>query len=752
MTTSSSATAFPRRDFLKAGGALLIGFAAAPQMRAQQQAELIPVDLTAGPGQPDPDQVDTWMAIHADNTATIFFGYVDLGQGIATSLLQIAAEELDLDMAQMKTARLETGKGPNQGNTGASSGVNRGGPRIRLAAAEARQALLRMASTHLNTPAGRLTVASGVVSVAGNPAQSVSYGQLIGDRRFEVPYTGKAPIKDYRIHKIVGTSVPRIDIPDKASGKYVYMQQVRVPGMLHGRVVRPRGQGSYADGARVINVDAASIRDIPGARVIRRGDFVGVVAPTEWGAVQAARELRVAWDLPGALPASPAELFDRMRAAKTIDRLVLDRGDVSSAFSHAAHVVSGRYDSPYQAHAPFAPSCAVADVKADSALVMCSSQGVYGARAPIATVLGMPQEKVTIQYYQGSGSFGHACFNDAAQAAALMSQEAGAPVRVQFMRWDEHGWDFYQPAHTADVKIAIDATGKLVAYEYHGWQHTWSQTETTAQLAAGHAAAEGDGPRAQALTPFNVGDMYAIPNWRIVNHRVPGLKGYLKGGNLRSPLDVAISFGAEQVIDELAYAADMDPYLFRRQNINDDRWLAVLDAVARAAQWKPRKAAVNLSSARVVTGRGIGLGTHLSSYGAAAAEIEVDKQTGVIVAKRMYGALEAGQAINPGIIESQITGMMVQAASRVLKEEVKFSTTNVNTVDWASYPILRFAESPEVTAIVIKRQDQRSTGAGEEALASGAAAIANAFFDATGVRLREHPMTPARVLAALKKA
>jgi len=751
MTRVSPAAAFPRREFLKAGGALLIGFTVAPRTSAQQ-ADPIPVDLTAGPGQPDPDQVDTWIAIHADNTATIFFGYVDLGQGIATSLLQIAAEELDLDMAQMKTARLETGKGPNQGNTGASSGVNRGGPRIRLAAAEARQALLGMASTRFNTPVEQLTVASGTVSVTGNPAQSVTYGQLIGDRRFDVPYTGKAPVKDYRTHKIVGTNVPRIDIPDKASGKYVYMHHVRVPGMLHGRVVRPRGQGSYADGARVMSVDAASIRDIPGARVVRRGDFVGVVAPTEWSAVRAARQLKVTWDLPAELPATSAELFERMRAAKTIDRLVLDRGDVRDAFAHAAHVVSGRYDSPYQAHAPFAPSCAVADVKADSALVMCSSQGVYGARPAIANVLRMPQEKVTIQYYQGAGSFGHACYNDAAQAAALMSQEASAPVRVQFMRWDEHGWDFYQPAHTADVKIAIDAGGKLVAYEYHGWQHTWSQTETTAQLAAGHLAAEGDGPRAQALTPFNVGDMYAIPNWRIVNHRVPGLKGYLKGGNLRSPLDVAISFGAEQVMDELAHAANMDPYLFRRQNINDDRWLAVLDAVAKAAKWTPRKAAANLSSARVVSGRGIGLGTHLSSYGAAAAEIQVDKQTGVIVAKRMYGALEAGQAINPGIIESQITGMMVQAASRVLKEEVKFSSTNVTSVDWVGYPILRFAESPEVTAIVIKRQDQRSTGAGEEALASGAAAIANAFFDATGVRLREHPMTPARVLAALKNA
>ena len=284
MTHVSTPTAFPRREFLKAGGALLIGFTVSSRALAQQAA-LLPGELAPGPGQPDPDQIDTWIAIHADNSATVFIGHVDLGQGIATTMLQIAAEELDLGMDQVKTVRLETGKGPNQGNTGASSGISRGGPRVRLAAAEARQALLQMASTRLSAPVDRLTVARGVVSVAGNPAQSVTYGQLIGDRRFDVPYTGKAPIKDYRTHKIVGTSVPRIDIPDKASGTYVYMQHVRVPGMLHGRVVRPRGQGSYADGARVTSVDATSIRDIPGARVIRRGDFVGVVAPSEWSAM-----------------------------------------------------------------------------------------------------------------------------------------------------------------------------------------------------------------------------------------------------------------------------------------------------------------------------------------------------------------------------------------------------------------------------------------------------------------------------------
>jgi nicotinate dehydrogenase subunit B len=743
------AAGFARRDFLKSGGVLVIGAALAPELLAQQG--VLP-DIAGRVLQPDPDQLDTWIAIHADNTATIFIGHHELGQGISTSLLQIAAEELDLDMSQVKSVPLETGKTPNQGGTAASAGIARGGPRIRLAAAEGRQALLQIASKRLGAPVDELTVSSGVVSVVGKPAQSVTYGELIGDRRFGVAFTGRAPIKDYRTHKIVGTRAPRVDIPSKVTGTYTYMQQVRVPGMLHGRVVRPRGQGSHFDGARVLNVDASSIRDIPGVRIVRRGDFVGVVAADEWSAVRAAQNLRVSWEMPAILPSSREALFERMRTADTADQIVLDRGDVAAAFAGAAHVASGRYDSPYQIHGTFAPNCAIADVKANEALVICSSQFIYAARAIIADVTNLPQEKITVRYCESSGTFGRSCYDDVAAAAAVMSQEIRAPVRVQFMRWDEHGWEAYQAAHSADVKIAADTKGNIIAYEYHGWQHGWGLGVVTDQFATGRAASESTGIRAQGPTPFNTGDMYLIPNWKLVSHRVPGLKGYLKGTQLRSPFDIALSFGAEQTVDELAYMANIDPYMFRRQNINGDGWLSVLDAVAKAANWTSRRAATGPSAGRILKGRGIALGTHLSSYGAAVSEIEVDTQTGVITAKHMYGAIDAGQAINPGIIEQQITGQMCQAASRILKEEVKFSTTNVTSLDWVSHPVLRFGEAPEVTAISVMRQDKPSSGAGEEALAAGGAAIANAFFDATGVRMRTFPLTPHRVLEALKKA
>jgi len=373
-------------------------------------------------------------------------------------------------------------------------------------------------------------------------------------------------------------------------------------------------------------------------------------------------------------------------------------------------------------------------------------------------VLGIPVDKISIQYYEGSGTFGHSCHDDAAEAAAILSQAAGKPVRVQFMRWDEHGWDNYGPAHLAEVRAGIDADGNIVAYEYHGTQHIWARTETSEQLALGtpaeeNATAPGPGRplgAAQTVTPFTLGVMYGIPNMRLVNHRVPG-QGYLKGQSLRSPLDVSFSFASEQAIDELAHLADMDPFLFRQRNIKDPRWLGVLNAVAKAAGWTPRKAASNLSNANVVKGRGIALGTHLTSYGAAVAEIEVDKKSGRILAKHMYGALDAGLTVNPAFVENQITGMLVQAASRMLKEEVTFSATNVTSLDWDTYPILRFEECPEVTAIVVQQVKEKSDAAGEEVVGPAAAAIANAFFDATGVRLQEYPLTPNRVLSALAR-
>ena len=449
-----------------------------------------------------------------------------------------------------------------------------------------------------------------------------------------------------------------------------------------------------------------------------------------------------------ALPGNDA-LYQKMRTGETQDREVTNRGDVNAALGSAAHTISMNCTGPYQMHACFGPNCALADVKKDSAVLMCSTQDVYGTRGGVARVLGLPQNSVRVQYQDGAGTYGHSCYDDVAQAAALLSQLAGAPVRLQFMRWDEHGWDNYGPAHVGEVKAAADGTGKIVAYEYQGWHHNWANVETSEQLALGKPAAEWAAGAAQMVSQ-NCGGMYDIANFRLVNHKIPGLL-YLKGAWLRSPLDLSFTFTSEQAIDQLAYLLGLDPYEFRRRNIKDPRWLGVLDAAAKAANWTPRRAASNASKSATVTGRGIGIGTHLASYGGAVAEIEVNKETGRVIAKHMYGAIDAGQVVNPGNVEAQICGQLVQTCSRMFKEEVKFNTTNVTSLDWASYPILRFDESPEVTAVVVQRLTERPSGAGEEVMAAAAGAIGNAFFDATGVRMREYPMTPARVLAALKR-
>ena len=445
---------------------------------------------------------------------------------------------------------------------------------------------------------------------------------------FNLPFTGKAPVKAPRDYKIVGTSVPRKDIPAKAAGTHTHMQHIRWPGMWHGRVVRPRGQGSYGDGARVASVDERSIGHIPQARALRRGDFVGVVAPNEWDAVRAARELRVTWETKTTLPGTSG-MHAQMRNSKTVDRVVVEKGNVEAALRGAARVVTQSYRGPYQAHAPFAPNCAIADVGGVQAVVMCSTQNLYETRAKVAKVTGVPEDRVSVVYYESSGSFGHSCYDDAAEAAAIMSRLIYKPVRVQFMRADEHGWDNYGPAHFAEVSMGVDAAGKVVAYQYDGWQHGWMVAETSEQLALGTPPAETTGPIAQEMSPLNLGSMYEIPNRLLVNHRVLGIHGYLKGSNLRSPLDISFAFASEQTLDELAYLAGADPYEFRRNNMTDGRWLAVLDAVARASQWQPRKAAAKLSNERVVTGRGIALGTHTSSYAAAVAEIEVNRDTGL---------------------------------------------------------------------------------------------------------------------------
>ena len=548
-----------RRSFLKAvgAGALTVGF----------NLPLLPGSAAfaaeaAADGRKD---ATSWIRVARNGEVTCYFGMVELGQGNSTTMLQLIAEELDVPMGQMRGEQVDTTRSMNQGATVSSSSIQQAGPALRVAAASLRQEIVRRASQKLGIGADELTTDAGFVRGRG---QSVAYGDLIGDTDDRIPVVEKVRLKNPAAYTIVGKDLPRRDLAAKVAGTVTYVHQIRVPDMLHGRVVRPEGQGAYGQEAAVLSVDEGSIAQIPNATVIRRGNFVGVVAPKQWDAIKAARDLKVVWDLKDTLPANRDELFSRMRADQAKDRVMLAEGDVAAVMP--AVVVSDTFHGPYQAHAPFGPACALADVKAASATIDCSSQDVFSLRERVAAITGVPSAKVQVRFSEGSGCYGHSCYDDAAIAAAIMSKVAGKPVRVQFMRQDELGWDNYGPAHVGELSIGADQNGKLVSYDYAAWQHSWMFEETSETLATEKRPREyPDAVGSLFLNKFDAGGMYAIANRRLVDHLIPIHNGYLKGANLRSPMDLHYSFASEQLIDRLARDLKIDPVEIRRRNVQD---------------------------------------------------------------------------------------------------------------------------------------------------------------------------------------
>jgi nicotinate dehydrogenase subunit B len=773
---------FSRKTFVKGGGALIVGFSlAGAGLAGKAQAAVTP----------DPGQVDSWVIINADNTATILSGKVELGQGSSTGLLQIAGEELDMGMRQLKFGRHETGYTPNTGTTSASLSIRQGGPQVRAACVEARKALLAMASTKLGVAVGGLSVAAGVVSGGG---KSVTYGDLIGGKQFNItlpasytmsqatsagftfaggPRVGLIPgdpgTKPASQYKLVGTRVPRIEIPDIVSGVHTYLHNVRLPGMLHGRIVRPRGQGAWGTGAPIISVDENSIKSIANVQIVRKGDFLGVVAPKEYDAIQAAAQLKVKWQDSPVLP-SAGGLFAQMRkhdsAGLAPATLSVNTGNVDAAFASAAQKVSASFSYPYNSHAPIGPTCAVADVKPGSAVVLSNTENAYGLRTKVATALGLPESAVRVQWWEGSSGYGDdAPYDDAGVSAALMSQLTGNPVRLQFMRWDEFGWDGYPPAQLSDIRAGIDTKGNIVAFDYTAFVIPYSDSSVP---AASELIGIKPAPKATAAVydTSRAGAQYNLPNRRLIFKSLPSWKAtYFNVGFMRAPDSPQAPFAAEQVIDELAYAAKMDPVAFRLQNVtqsepNKTRWSNLVNAVTQAAGWQPKVAGSSRAQGDVVSGRGfammdrssVTIGSFANTIGASVADIEVNKKTGKIVVKHLYVGMDAGMSVNPGLVENQIVGGTIQTVSRALYEQVNFDKSHVTSLDWVSYPVLRFKDSPQVTPIVVQHMDLPPLGVGQEMVQTIAPAIANAFFDATGVRLRSAPMSPPRVRAALKAA
>jgi len=831
---------YSRRSFVKGGGALIVGFslagAAAKAAGAADQNQF----TSFGPA--PSNAIDSWIVLNPDNTIMVKLGKVELGQGSVTGLLMVAAEELNADMSQMRWFNNDTDVTPNQGTTAGSSSISSGGKQVRAAAAAAYAVLQQMAATQLGVAAGTLTASKGVFSGGG---KTITYAKLLNGKVFNVtmgpqynldptgpptasaaqsvsspgsgsneglaktevlptppfvasPGPGLSPgapyTKPVSQYKLVGLrpGPQRVDLPAKITGSYTYVQNIRIPGMLHGRVVRPRGQGAYGDGTapKILSVDPSSVKHIPNVTIVQKGNFLGVTAKLEWDAIQAAALLKVQWAPMPELSGS-GNIWRQMRTQDSQGQVNatanVNMGNVGAALGSAAHVVSETYEYPYNAHVPIGPTCCVADVTKDGARIFSNTQNAYSLRSSVAAVLKLDANQVRVSYYEGSSVFGNAPYEDCAEAAAIMSQAVGAPVRLQFMRWDEHGWDNYGPPQLMDVRGGVDDKGNLVATDMTIYTVPWYTTKATeAQLGY-----EQQFSTTAQIDTSNNGTQYNLKNRRVIGKALPVKNNYFKSIWLRAPAAPQTCFAYEQMIDELAYAAKMDPLEFRLQNIATnasdqangltaltwDRWKMVLQRAQQLASWKPRMAASQVGSGSVVTGRGVALGTFAGTPVANIAEIEVNRKTGKIRPLTFYSAQDTGLTVFPDGVGNQAVGSLVQGASRALQEEVAFNTRHVTSLDWVTYPILRFKDSPKIVFDYIQRYDIPAvstgtvqangtsapsstvaasgvyvSGSGEPPSASIGAAMANAFFDATGVRMRTAPMSPARVKAVLKAA
>jgi nicotinate dehydrogenase subunit B len=732
-----------RRDFLKDGGALVVGFSLAGQLQdvfAQEGGATKPLALTA---------VDTFLAIDPMGTVTVYSGKVDLGTGVRTALAQIVAEELDVPFSRVKIVQGDTALTPDQGPTFGSLSIQIGGVQIRNAAAVAKSALLDLAVTRLGVTVSELTVADGVISGGG---KQVSYGELIAGKAFSLTLDHQKPpaTKDAKAFKIVGTSVPRLDIPDKVTGKFTYMHDFRVSGMLHGRVVRPP-----AIGAQLQSVDEASIQGIPGVvKIVRQGNFLGLVAENEWAAIKASRQLKVTWSAWEGLP-EQAKLFDQVRAAKVAkDDVTANVGNTAEAMGKVgAKKISATYDFAIQTHGSIGPSCAIAEFKDGKLTSWSASQATHNLRKQLAKMFDLPPENVRCIYVEGSGCYGRNGHEDAAADAALLAKATGSPVRVQWSRADEHGWDPKGPPTLVDLRATLDDSTTVTAWD----SEFFIPQQTPNMFVVPLVAATLSGlPADETIAPGNIFQNSNVPykfaNIKAVCHRLESTP--FRPSWIRTPGRMQNTFANECFMDELAAAAGADPIEFRLKYLdpNDTRGTEILKRVAALARWETRASPLSGQSGDVVTGRGVAYCKYelVRTYIAVVAEVEVKRSTGEIRATRFYVLHDCGQIINPDGVRNQIEGNVIQTVSRTLKEELKFDRSTVTSLDWASYPILTFPEVPDIIMDLIDRPAEKPWGAGEPSAAVVPSAISNAVFDATGARLRSVPFTPDKVRGVLR--
>jgi CO/xanthine dehydrogenase Mo-binding subunit len=729
-----------RRAFLQAGGAIVVSFAFPGLGAAQTSTPKEKLALYEG--------LDSWLAIGADGHVTVFCGKVELGTGVTTGLSQIVAEELDFPVSRIRMIMGDTAIVPDQGTTTGSKTIQMGGPQLRRVAAEARAVLAELAAAKLGVAADAAGIREGVVFVKAAPEKQLTFAELLGGKRFERKLTQHARLKPIADYTVVGQPVPRVDLPAKVAGSFEYVHNVRLPGMLHGRVVRPP-----AVGATLIRADEASVKNL-GVRVVTRGNFVGVVARREETAIAAARQLKVEWALP-ARAGESVDIHRELRTYPTETQSVTAIGDVVTALPQAARSVKASYSTPFQMHGSIGPSCGLADVRDGAATVWCGTQHSFGLVAAVAGVLGIPADKVRVAWTEASGCYGHNGADDSAVDAALLSQAVGKPVRVQWMRHDEHGWDPKGPAMVVDLAAGLDSNGNIVAWDFinitstHSTRPRHQPGNTLGGQLTGHAPAYelSNGGR-----NANVTYEFAAKRVQIRYHK----SSPLRPSALRGLSAYQHTFANESFMDELAAAANADPVAFRLAYLKDERARTVITTVAKLARWDAGKtghASPGGSTGNdVASGRGIAFVQYENenAYAAVVVDVEVNRASGQVRVKRMYAAQDCGLIVNPDGVRNQVEGCLVQGMSRALFEEVRFDRSGVNSTDWFSYPIARFDDVPEVLEIeLINRPDKPSVGAGEASTCPLAGAIGNAIFNATGTRLREYPFSPERVKSAL---
>jgi CO/xanthine dehydrogenase Mo-binding subunit len=740
-----------RREFT--AGALIVAFGTATVIRsgsavAETAATKLPGSLA------DNTALDSWLAVSADGKVTVFTGKSEIGQGIRTALGQIAADELDVALDRVTVVAADTARAPNEGVTSRSFSIIESGTAVRLAAAEARTVLLAMAAEKLSVPVERLTVRDGTIqSAAGSGA--TTYWALIGNNQFKHQLTGTAKPKDPKDYKYVGKSVPRVDLPGKVTGAPSFVQDLRIDGMLHGRIVRPAIDRSDI---AIASIDTARASAMPGVvKVVRNGNFVGIIAEREEQAIKAAATLKqdTRWRLE-ALP-KPELLPEHLVGQPAKDRALAEDAGIGAALAAAKHVVEAKYFTPYHSHGSIGPSCAVARLAGDELTIWSQSQAVFDLRRDIADVLGKPEDKVHVIHLEGAGCFGQNGADDAALDAALLAMAVpGRPVRVQWMREDEFAWEPKGPAMVMSVKAGADENGKIVAFDYEYWSpphlSRYGKSGTSVAIGAWHLEKPAapfflQGPAADVFTRVVAGDdsFYSFPHKRVVQH-VTVQFAPLRSGEMRGVAAFQHALAIEATFDELAAKCGVDPVEFRLRFTKDQRMRDVIAAAADKAQWKPRTAAS-------ANGRGRGFSHFFYdrplARAAAVVDVAVDRGSGAVKVERVVAALDLGLVINPDGARNQAEGGIIQALSRCLKEQVRFDGSTVQSTSWDAYPIIDFTEVPEIEVVLLDRPNEPSGGAGETQTPIIPGALANAIFDAVGVRLREMPFTPDRVRRAL---